>query len=285
MMNGTTMGQVRKTQVIPEDPTVPEPETIEQAMVLLNSMYTPDMSDYERTDYDDEGALQESVAVWQTEVVERGDLTLLHDRVDQMIEADDAEELLKFMAIYLDPQIIEFDSILPQIYSYIWELAIVSDAVNIAQMLLSKMIILGFEGDAAFLESYYNTFWSYCTDAMIDIIFTIYPADDFFYYCSNYLYILDPSTVNIRRFYEYIDYFNSPDVYSMPNNYQSIYDMACFFRPEHPDVFNVLAEMGLPFNREQYPISPRNSMWLSELDPANPTGKFDSINRLDTLLY
>lgn len=277
---------MRRTQVVsPTDDTVRSPETVEEAMVLLNSMYEPDMSDYERTDYDDEGALQETVAAWQGEVVERGDLTLVHDSIDQMIEADDAEEVLKFMAIYLDPQSANFDSILPQVYSYIWELTIISDAVQVAQMLLSKMIILGFEGDASFLDAYYNTFWSYCSDNMIDIIFTIYPSDDFFYYCSNYLYILDPTTVNIRRFYEYIDYFNNPDVYSMPNNYQSVYDMACFFRPEHPDVFNVLDEMGIPFNRDQYPISPRNTVWLSELDPDNPTGKFDSIGRLDTLLY
>lgn len=276
---------MRRTQVISTDDTEPEPETIEEAMIFLSTMFTPDMSDYERTDYDDEGALQETAAVWQTEVVERGDLSLLYDMVNRIIEVDDAEELLKFMSIYLDPQIPTFESILPQIYSYIWELAIISYAVTCCQMLLSKMIILGFEGDASFLEAYYNTFWSYCDDNMLDIIFTIYPADDFFYYCSNYLYSLDPTTVNIRRFYEYIDYFNNPEVYSMPNHFQSIYDMACFFRPEHPDVFSVLEEMDLPFDRQQYDISPRNSMWLSELDPDNPTGKFDNISRLDTLLY
>lgn len=275
----TSVGKIQKRTDVISLPDIEISSSMEDAILSVQELYQADMSDYSTTHYTEDGTLNEDVAIFQERIVDTGNVSILDDYVGHVISRDDPEILLKFMNTYLDPQILLFDGILVDIYSYIWELVLISDAVDCAIMLMSKNIYMGFSGDPTFFSGFYHTFWSYNSDTIIDIMFIIYPSDQFFFYCSNYLTEMSPDKVNIRRFYEYIDYFNDPVIYTGGSEFKSIYDIACYFREIYPEVFEDLRKLGIPYDGQE--ISFKRSKWLHEL-PYNKN-KYDEITEYNTI--
>lgn len=246
------------------------------------------MSDYGYGEaYNENGEINQDVAVFQGVIVETNDLTFLDNQIIPILKNNSAKDMLWFMNTYLDPQIINFINIIPEIYGHIYELAFLYDSSEILLLLMDRGIIFGFSGNLSYFEVYYYKFWSHCPDIMIEIIMSLYPGDeiDFFKYCLAFLKRVSKNSINIGRFLEYLEQMDRMEIY-FNNYFLSIFDVACYLFDVDSEIFEKLKSKGIIFNPSVHELSPESFDKIDFISETFPEVDMSSLStkKMDFLM-